>query len=157
MFALSSESAKLLHELFEEGGVDKTYLALVRGVAPENGEIDHPIPRREGGPRVPAFTRFRRVWRGDHVSLVEAFPKTGRFHQVRRHLKHINHPLIGDANYGKGALNRDFAARYGLARLALHAKSLAFVDPWTGEKIYVEAPLPEDLAAPFQKIGVTIT
>ncbi|HVK62911.1 MAG TPA: pseudouridine synthase [Polyangium sp.] len=156
VFALASESARVFCEMFEEGRVEKHYLALVRGVAPEAGTIDHPIPRREGGPRVPASTSFRRVWRGEHLSLVDAEPHSGRLHQVRRHMKHISHPLIGDANYGKGALNRAYRERFGLARLALHARSLGFVHPWEGKPITFEAALPEDLRAPFERIGVVI-
>ncbi len=156
LFALDSENARVLCEMFEAGRVEKHYLALVRGVAPEEGTIDHPIPRREGGPRVPASTSFRRVWQGEHVSLVDARPMTGRLHQVRRHMKHISHPLIGDANYGKGALNREYRARFGLARLALHARALTFEHPWEGRSITIEAALPDDLRVPFEQIGVVI-
>lgn len=154
VFALDAESARELHTMFEDGRMAKTYLALVRGVAPESGLIDHPIPRREDGPRVPAVTSFRRLWAGDHLSLVEAFPRSGRFHQVRRHLKHISHPLIGDANYGKGALNREYRERFGLNRLALHASKLSFVHPFTNEPLTLMSPLPLDLARPFAAIGV---
>jgi tRNA pseudouridine65 synthase len=154
LFALDPESARLLHELFEAGGVEKRYLALVRGVAPESGTVDYPIPRREDGPRVPAVTEYRRLWRGEHVSWVEARPRTGRLHQVRRHMKHISHPLIGDANYGKGALNRDYRERIGLGRLALHAAQLAFTDPWSGEPCSIAAPVPPDLGVPLGRLGV---
>src|SRR5450432_1260791 len=89
--------------------------------------IAHPIPRREDGPRVPAVTRFRVVAQSpvDRCSLVDASPETGRLHQVRRHLRHINHPLVGDVNYGSGEINRHYRARYGLHRLALHAHRVA--------------------------------
>ena len=79
--------------------------------------------------------------------MVKAIPHTGRFHQIRRHLKHIAHPVIGDANYGKGHLNRSFAEQYGLKRLALHALELEFEG-----KRYC-APLPDDLAEPFGRMG----
>jgi len=156
MFALSSEIAAALHPMFEEGRVDKRYLALVRGVAPEQVTVDHPIPRREAGPRVPAVTRVRRlaVATAERLSLVEATPLTGRLHQVRRHLKHLGHPVIGDANYGKGALNRDLAARLGLSRLCLHAASLRFAHPVTGAEIFVAAPLPDDLAGPLAALNL---
>jgi tRNA pseudouridine65 synthase len=154
LFALDPDAARALHGLIEAGEVQKRYLALVRGVPPEEGVIDHPIPRREGGPRVPAVTSFRRLYAGERLSLVEARPRTGRLHQVRRHLKHISHPVFGDANYGKGDLNRLFRDRYGLARLALHAAEVSFVDPWTGEPVRVAAPLPDDLRAPFDRIGI---
>lgn len=154
LFALSSEAAGALHARFEDGGVDKRYWALVRGVAPAEGTIEHAIPRCEGGPRVPALTTFRRLWAGAHVSLVEAHPRTGRFHQVRRHMKHIHHPVIGDANYGKGALNRAYRDEFGLARLALHATSLTFDHPHTGECITIVSVLPDDLKTPFERMGV---
>jgi tRNA pseudouridine65 synthase len=153
-FALSADVARLLHEMFEDGRVEKTYLAAVRGVAPAELVIDHPIPRREGGPRVPAVTAIRRLAAGDGVSLVEARPATGRLHQVRRHLKHVSHPILGDANYGKGALNRRLREEVGLARLALHAAALRFVHPVTGAPVEVSAPLPEDLAGPLARLGV---
>lgn len=158
LFARCAEIVALLQERFGDGRVKKRYFAVVRGVAPDSGEIDHPIPRREGGPRVEAQTAFRRLaWAETeprHVSLVEAIPRTGRLHQVRRHLKHIDHPVIGDANYGKGRINRAMAECYGLRRLALHAVSLELVHPITEEKVYVEAPIPPDLADPLASMGL---
>ena len=154
LFALSSAAAGALHAQFEDGGVEKRYWALVRGVVPEEGTIDHAIPRSEGGPRVAALTTFRRLWSGTHVSLVEAYPRTGRFHQVRRHLKHIHHPVLGDANYGKGALNRAYRDEFGLARLALHATALTFTHPETGARILINSVLPDDLWVPFERLGV---
>jgi tRNA pseudouridine65 synthase len=71
-------------------------------------------------------------------------------------LKHINHPVIGDANYGKGAINRDLRERFGLARLALHACEIAFVHPVTGAAVRIQAPLPPDLAEPLAKLGFAL-
>ena len=154
LFALDSECAAAISALLERGAVAKRYLALVRGIPPSSGRIDHPIPRREGGPRVPAVTSYRRLYTFERWSLVECLPETGRLHQIHRHLKHISHPVIGDANYGKGALNRLYRDQFGLARLALHAAELAFVDPWTGAPVRIAAPLPDDLRAPLERIGV---
>jgi tRNA pseudouridine65 synthase len=166
LFARSSEVAASLQRAFEDGAVEKTYLALVRGVPPDEGTVDHPIPRREGGPRVPAITHFRTRFRvADGASpelppdlrraaLVEARPQTGRLHQVRRHLKHLSHPVIGDANYGKGALNRAFAEAVQLSRLALHAAALRFRHPATGAPLALAAELPGDLATPFGRLGI---
>ena len=156
----SSGAASLLHEQFEDGRAEKVYLALVRGTPPESGVIDHPIPRREDGPRVPAVTTFRCLAtvtvivenRAQSFSLVEARPKTGRLHQVRRHLKHLGHPLIGDANHGRGDLNRWCREVYGLDRLALHAAALAFDHP-AGGRVRFEAGLPEDLREPLRRMG----
>ncbi len=160
VFALDPEIARALHEQFEAGTVDKRYRALVRGVPREPaGVIDHPIPRREDGPRVPAITEWRvlavaALVAGRRYALVEARPRTGRLHQIRRHLKHVSHPIIGDVNYGRGEENRRFRADFGLTRLALHAASIALVHPVTGVRLTVTAPLPEDLAAPFRALGL---
>lgn len=158
LFALSPEVARRLQEAFAAGQVEKRYLALVRGVAPESGEIDHPL-RREDSPaaaKVPAVTEFRRLGTWERYSLVEARPRTGRLHQVRRHFKHLSLPLIGDVRYGKGEHNRHFRERFGLHRLALHALSLTLPHPATGKPLAVAAPVPEDLAGPLRAMGLEI-
>lgn len=164
LFALDADTARLLHEQLERGAVTKRYLALVRGAPPASGVIDHPIPRREDGPRVPALTEYRRVaiWEERapaaperRYALVEAVPRTGRLHQIRRHLKHISHPLIGDVNYGKGPHNRFFRERFGLHRLALHAAAVSLTHPVTHAHLRIHAPLPDDLADPFRALGFT--
>jgi tRNA pseudouridine65 synthase len=148
LFARTREAAATLGRAFEAGAVEKRYLALVRGTPPDEGVVDHAIPRAEGGERVAAVTRFRRLARSsvDRCSLVLALPETGRMHQIRRHLHHISHPIVGDVNHGSGAINRHYRARYGLHRLALHASSIAFDHPTTGERMAVSAPVPGDLA-----------
>lgn len=157
LFALSSDIAAQLQSSLQSGRIDKQYLALVRGVAPDSGVIDHPIPRRESGPRVHAQTMFRRLACAQteprHVSLVAAKPITGRLHQVRRHLKHLSHPIIGDANYGKGQLNREMAERYELRRLALHSQRLCFAHPITRATVDIRSPLPSDLTEPLVRMG----
>src|SRR5262249_23533178 len=77
---------------------------------------------------------------------------TGRKHQARRHLKHISHPVIGDANHGKGPINREYRARYGLERMALHARSLSIVRPNTNARVRAIAQLPPDLIAPLLRL-----
>ena len=158
LIALDEKTARDMSARFEQGTIEKRYLALVRGQPPAEGCVDQPLPRREDGPRVPAESRFRTLVTAAveprTVSLVEVRPLTGRPHQVRRHMKHLGHPLIGDANYGKGPLNRAFRERYGLSRLALHASSLAFFHPALGHRVEVHAPLPEDLVTPLRRIGV---
>jgi tRNA pseudouridine65 synthase len=156
LFGLDPECAAALGRAFEEGTVEKSYLALVRGVAPEEGVIDSPVPKTEGGPRVPAVTAFRRRVAGQRWSVVEARPRTGRLHQIRRHLKHISHPIVGDVNYGKGDINRFFREQYGLRRLALHAVEIRVVQPFSGQTLTIRAPLPEDLREPLSKMGVEV-
>jgi tRNA pseudouridine65 synthase len=170
-FALHPEAARRLRAHFDEGLVDKRYLALVRGALREPGVIDYAIPRSEDGPRVPAVTEFRSLWvsareraPGSQSSgprerapqaytLVEAHPKTGRLHQIRRHFKHINHPIVWDKKYGRGFFN-DLAAReYGVDRMVLHARSLAFAHPMTGAPLVFQAPV-RDLSAVFERMGI---
>lgn len=154
LLALGPEAARCLQRQLEAGAVDKRYLALVRGIPAAEGRIDHPLPRDLGGPRVPAVTEYRRLAVWERYALVEARPLTGRIHQVRRHLKHIDHPLIGDVRYGKGEHNRLFRERFGLHRLALHALSIAFEHPLGGRRLRVVAPLPSELEALLRALGV---
>ena len=156
VFALSSEGAKGLQESLQAENTRKRYLALVRGIPDEVGVIDHAIPARSGGDRVEARTSFRRLCTVlNRYSLVEATLHTGRLHQIRRHFKHISHPLIGDTKYGKGEHNRLFRAEYNLTRLALHAFHLSFDHPVTGERLTLLADFPEDLTKPFEEMGVS--
>ena len=154
IFALHKDSARILSQGFEAGSVRKGYLALVRGIAPDEGVIDNPVPKKPKGPRVDAVTHYRRIFTFERYSLVEAWPKTGRLHQIRRHLKHITHPLIGDVNYGKGDQNRLFRERFGLNRLALHAATISFTHPTSNAAMQVQAPMPSDLAGPLAQMGV---
>ncbi len=145
LFALDAEAAAAASALFAGGAVDKRYLAITRGHPPEHVVVDHPIPRAPGGERVPAVTE---LWRRDtfgRYALVEAHPRTGRLHQIRRHLKHLSCPLVGDVRYGKGEHNRLFRREHGLHRLALHAVHLGFVHPITGAPVAVDVPLAADL------------
>lgn len=156
LFARSPEVARALASQFGSGHVEKSYLALVRGVPPEAGVIDYAIQNKEDGPRVPAVTHFRRIAPSpvDRCSLVEALPLTGRLHQIRRHLRHIDHPLVGDVKHGSGVINRHYRATYALHRLALHAHRLAFLHPVTGERVQINAPMPDDLGAPLEALGL---
>ena len=142
LFARHAQAAREWGKAFESGAVSKQYLALVRGWPAESGEIDYALARdpelpSAGQPRVPAVTRYRRLqcfeWpfrvdNGAHPSsryaLVQVEPLTGRRHQIRRHFKHIAHPLVGDTTHGKGAHNRAVAAWLGVQRLWLHAASV---------------------------------
>lgn len=150
VFAFEAEVAARLATQFAERGVDKRYLAIVRGVPPEDLVIDHPLDRPEdpyaqrgGSGAQPARTRLARLATAEiavrvdryptsRYALVALAPETGRRHQLRRHLKHIAHPIIGDATYGVGRHNRLFAERYGVSRLLLAAVGLSFVHPTTG-------------------------
>ncbi|MDG0853234.1 pseudouridine synthase [Pelomonas puraquae] len=157
LFALSAEVASQLGALFEQGQMDKRYLALVRGwpVADE-GLIDHPLARdpelpSAGQTMLEAQTRYRVLQRmtwplvtdarfpSTRVALLQAEPLQGRRHQIRRHLKHIAHPILGDATHGKGPLNRAVAAHLGVQRLWLHAQRLTLTHPVSGALLRLEA------------------
>jgi tRNA pseudouridine65 synthase len=152
--ALSAESAAALGRAFADGRVDKRYLALVRGHPPESVVVDHPVPARPDGPRVPAVTELRRLGVWGRYALVEARPRTGRLHQIRRHLKHLSCPIIGDVNYGKGEHNRLFRREHGLNRLALHALALRLPHPITGAPVVGYAAPSGTLAACLAAIGL---
>lgn len=137
LFALDPDHARMFSEAWP--AADKRYLAITRGHPPDHLVIDHPIPKAPGEERVDAVTE---IWRREdfgRYSLVEARPHTGRLHQIRRHLKHISCPLIGDVRYGKGEHNRLWRDQFGLHRLALHSISLRVAD------LAVECPLEPDL------------
>lgn len=162
VFALSQEVAGRLGAQLEAGAFCKTYLALVRGIPPEQSVIDHPLAKlsddeghkTKDAEKQPARTRITRLGVFERYALVQAEPETGRSHQIRRHLKHISCPILGDVRYGKGDHNRACRARFALHRLALHAATLAFEHPVTAERVTVLAPLPSDLAQPFEAMGL---
>jgi tRNA pseudouridine65 synthase len=160
LFAKGAEAARELAEWARAGYCRKDYLALVRGECPERLDIDHPIHRRVDGPRVGARTLVRCIaivqTAPRHVSLVCARPLTGRLHQIRRHMKHANHPLIGDGRYGRGDLNRAFRERYGLTRLALHACCWRVERPDSHAVVGGLVPLPEDLCGPLARMGFSL-
>lgn len=142
LFALDKEAAAAFSAAWERA--DKVYLCITRG-HPADQTIDHAIPKAPNEERVPAVTDVRCLETFGRYALVEARPRTGRLHQIRRHLKHVSCPLIGDVRYGKGEHNRIFRTEHHLHRLALHCTSLRVPHPDGGE-LAVDCPLPADLA-----------
>lgn len=157
LFALDADTARLLGQAFEASDqVQKTYLAMVRGWPPAEGLIDHPLKRLEDDARAgrlevqDAQTRYRTLARHElplpygnfpttRCALVVLQPLTGRRHQLRRHMKHIAHPILGDATHGKGALNRAVAELLGMQRLWLHALRLELRHPVGGQPLSLDA------------------
>ena len=155
IFGLDSISAQQLVEQFEQRLVEKRYLGIIRGYVEGEGVIDHPIKDEDDGTVRAGVTRYRGLKRVElplsdgrfptsRYSLVELEPQTGRRHQLRSHMKHISHPLIGDTTYGKGLHNRLFAEHYGVSRLLLHAHRLQFIHPLTQKEMEITAPLDGD-------------
>lgn len=160
LFALNSEMARLMCEQFEQHQVQKSYLALVRGYLTGEARLDYPLKvildkvadkfSSEKAPQE-AITDYRGLATvelpypaGKHptarYSLVELKPQTGRKHQLRRHMKHLFHPILGDSKYGDLHQNRSFAQHTGCTRLMLHSNALHFVQPRNQQKITIFSP-----------------
>ncbi len=156
LFALSAEAARRLVAEFERQAVDKEYLAVVRGWVEERGLIDHPVADDEGsGIAQAARTRYGCLARVElpfavdryptsRYSLVSASPETGRRQQIRKHFKHLSHPLIGDTTHGNGRHNRFFREEFGVRRLLLMAHRLTFRQPISGEWVTISAAIDAD-------------
>jgi tRNA pseudouridine65 synthase len=165
VLALDPASARQLSQAFAGGAVTKTYLALVRGWPPLAGTIERPLAAVEDeriGPQSleprAARTDFQRLatyelpvrvdrYPTSRYALVRLQPRTGRRHQLRRHLAGDSHPILGDSTYGKGRHNRLFAARFGARRLLLACTRLEFLQTPAGTPLVVDAPLAADFAA----------
>jgi len=175
LFALDRDVARALGDQFQARSVAKRYVAVVRGHPPAEGTVDHPLARwrdehdfhplegAEGAPQE-ALTHFRRLavaelphavdrYPGSRYALLELRPETGRRHQIRRHLKHVSHPVIGDATYGKGGHNRLFARLFGSHRLLLASVELRLAHPATGKPLVLAAPPADDLLRVFDALG----
>ena len=148
LFALDKEAAAAFSAAWDRA--EKVYLCITRG-HPKDQTIDHASPKAPGEERVPAVTDVKCLETFCRYALVEARPRTGRLHQIRRHLKHISCPLIGDVRYGKGEHNRLFRTRHHLHRLALHCISLTVPHP-DGSDLAVTCPLAPDLAQAIESL-----
>lgn len=174
IFALDRDTARAASRLFESKAVEKSYLAVVRGWPPEQGEIVHPLPRRPDDYEIPggfgeaatqaAVTRYRRLATAElpypanqfptsRYALLHLEPLTGRRHQLRRHLKHIAHPIIGDSTYGKGPHNRLFRDLFACRRMLLACLELRFLHPVTGTALTVTAPLSGEFASVVRRLA----
>jgi tRNA pseudouridine65 synthase len=153
LLAFDRDSASRLGQTMMSRVVEKDYLAVCRGwPEPAQGLIDHPLDGGPGKPhKKPAQTRYATLARGaldtpsggfdtTRFALLQASPHTGRFRQIRRHLKHVSHHLIGDTSHGDGQRNRLFRMR-GVHRMLLHAWRLRFPHPADGRMCEAAAPL----------------
>ena len=162
LMGLSSEVGRLLSLQFEQHQMQKTYHAVVRGWLESSGTLDYPLVEEldkiadkhgtEARTAQPAVTDYQSLatvempvgigrYPTSRYSLVELAPKTGRKHQLRRHMSHLRHPIIGDSAHGDLRQNRGAAEHFGANRLMLHASSLALTHPVTGEPLLLRAGL----------------
>jgi len=151
LFAFDTETAKLIQQQFYEQSVVKKYLAITRGYFPDTIEVDYALTNDRGKTQ-DAITFFKKVKTteinvplGKHpssrYSLVEAYPKTGRMHQIRKHCNHLRHPIIGDRPHGCNKQNRLFKERWEMMTMLLHAVSFQFRHPISKEVLTLQAPL----------------
>ena len=160
LVAKDDEAHEFLVEALRRRAVERTYLALVRSPMPAaSGTVDAPIGRHPAkrwamsvlpGGR-PAVTHYRVLFDTGEVTLLEVTLETGRTHQIRVHLSHLGHPVLGDATYGG---NTELSAGLGLERPFLHATRLAWPDPAGGDTVEVDDELPEDLRSVLAASGV---
>jgi tRNA pseudouridine65 synthase len=166
LVARSKAVAAALGEQFMGRAVHKQYLVVVRGwPEPAEGVVDYPLPgSRETGPRREARTRYRRLattevpialgrYPQQRYALLLAEPESGRFRQIRKHLAHIHHPVIGDCQHGRGDHNRLYKQHFGCHRMLLHAWRLRFAHPVTGTAMEIEAPLDDAYVGLLRRFG----
>lgn len=174
LFALDPNTARLLTEQFTQAVVQKTYLALVRGFCAAEAVIDYPLKEAldeiadakaaQDKPAQTAITHYRRLKQFElpfassqhptsRYSLLELYPKTGRKHQLRRHLKHIFHPIVGDTTHGDGKQNQLFREQFGCERLLLHAQVLSLLHPVSQLALRLQASLSEEFAQVLESVA----
>ena len=162
LFAKNEKAADTLKGMFKKHEIKKTYRALVIGdIKKDRGVVDLPIGRsaktplrrvavgKQRGALRDAVTEYKALKRFGEYTYIEAYPKTGRTHQIRSHFAAINHPLVCDALYA----GKRFVCPGGLTRHFLHASAIEFTAPLDGSsggRIRLEADMPEDLVNVFE-------
>lgn len=154
LFSKNQEYASIMGEIVLRREFQKVYLAIVRGFTPDVMRINYPVPQGRNEERKPAATAFYSLARTElehevgiystaRYSLLKLIPETGRRHQIRRHLKHIFYPIVGDRRYGDRAHNLFYREILGLPQMFLHAYELKFKHPISSKTIHIKAPMPE--------------
>ncbi len=172
LFGLDEEAGAKLSILFQERQVQKTYLALVRGHIPESGLIDSPLHKYEdadghikSSETQEAETAYKRLattelpypterYDTTRYSLVELYPHTGRRHQIRRHLAHIRHPIIGDVRHGCNKANKLARQNVDIHRLLLAATDISFPHPFEDKTVQIHCPLEASFQAALDRVGL---
>lgn len=165
VFALSSEVASTLMPMFASQQMEKTYHAVVRGWIEQADVLDYPLKveldkiadkfAQEAKEPQSAVTAYRPLanvevpfstgkFATTRYSLMELKPKTGRKHQLRRHMAHLRHPIVGDTTHGDGKHNRLYREQYQVQRLMLHASQLRFIHPYTEQVLTLSAGFDDD-------------
>ncbi|REG92612.1 pseudouridine synthase [Algoriphagus antarcticus] len=166
LFSKKEEILPLLKEQFADRSVKKTYLAIVRGIPVNKSDlIDHPLKSERSGRMQEAKTSYQVIAEAEipfdttgryptsRYSFLELKPETGRTHQIRRHLAHIRHYILGDKKHGDNKQNQFFEKQFGLENLLLHARQLEFGHPISKETIIVRAELPSHFQKTITDLG----
>ena len=174
LFALSAEILKMMFLLFRSRDVQKEYIAIVRGYTHEEDLIDYPLKQmldtkeqkklgitkeaQEAQTHYECLATVELPYAVSHYpvarySLVKLLPKTGRKHQLRRHMKHIFHPIVGDTKHGRGEHNQLFREKFECHRLLLHSHRVSFVHPITKESVEIEASVDNTFDGLFKIFG----
>jgi len=177
LFALNADVARIMGEAFTNKTIQKTYLAITRGHLVGEGVVDYALKEKldkigdkfvdPNKPAQSAQTHYKTIdtavvneplGKFDTVrySLIELKPLTGRRHQIRRHLSHLRHPIIGDINYGDNKQNPFFHKYFGFKRLMLHAYQLTFNHPISHTLITIQANLDEQWQGVFERLSFSI-
>jgi len=154
LFAFDKATEVAMQQQFMNAETEKKYLAILRGFSPDAMDIDYPLAK-ENGTLQEAFTAFRTLQRAEievpfgkyltsRYSLVEATPKTGRMHQLRKHFSHILHPIIGDRTHGCNKQNKLFLEKWNMTTMLLHASELSFIHPITSAPVQLKAELHDE-------------
>ncbi len=149
--AKNKEAARILTDAFKRRLIGKEYIALVRGKTETKGVVDTPLDDQ------PAVTEYELISFKDDLSLIRVRIKTGRKHQIRRHMSIIGHHVVGDNKYGDKAFNREIKRKTGLKRQFLHCLKLSIPEGIFGKKMVFTAPLPSDLTAVLKKLRFEIS
>ena len=163
-----------MSEYFSEKNIQKTYYAITRGHLLESGTVDYALKEKldkigdkyanKDKPAQEATTQYKSIaiavvpipvgkYPSVRYSLIKLQPLTGRRHQIRRHLAHLRHPILGDINYGDNKQNPFFGKYFGFKRLMLIAKSIEFLHPVTREQMKIEAPFDEQWQSVFNRLN----
>ena len=174
LFALSAEILKTMSLLFRSHEVSKEYIAIVRGYTQDEDLIDYPLKQmldtkeqkklgitKEAQEAQTHYECLATVelpyavsrYPVARYSLVKLLPKTGRKHQLRRHMKHIFHPIVGDTKHGRGEHNILFREKFECHRLLLHSHRVSFIHPVSQEMIIIEAQIDETFLQLFEDFG----
>ncbi|MDX1653419.1 MAG: pseudouridine synthase [Brumimicrobium sp.] len=164
MFAKEAEFVKHFQEILSHGNTLKTYFAIVRGFFPDEIDLNYPL-RNSKGRIQEAETYFRCLkkveidipsgnFQTSRYSLITAQPKTGRMHQIRKHLNHLRHPIIGDRPHGCNKQNKLFLEKWGIKEMFLHAENLSFMHPFLKKNLDIKAERPEIFRQITEKLGL---